>query len=224
MPGSSLAPPGVIERALASHLSPPTERDPIPNRLSKDMFQRRAGAMQPPASLACSPSGSVERPADSEAVRAEAWQAAYEAHATALLRLCILLAGRKDVAEDLVQETFVRTHDAIPRLDTAQVGPYLRTSAINVWRNRLRRASLEHRIRLDRTPKDELPYEERDALWQAIRRLPPRQRACVVLRFYADMTEREIATALGCAAGTVKSQTSRALRRLGKELEDVNRG
>jgi RNA polymerase sigma factor (sigma-70 family) len=136
----------------------------------------------------------------------------------------LLLAGRKDVAEEVVQEAFLRAREAIGRLDPDEVGPYLRAAAINIWRNRLRRLSLERRLGLDRAPKDELPYEERDALWRAIRRLPPRQRACVVLRYYADMSERETATALGCAVGTVKSQTSRALRRLGKELEDADRG
>jgi RNA polymerase sigma-70 factor (sigma-E family) len=157
-------------------------------------------------------------------MKAEAWQAAYRLHATPLLRLCLLLAGRKDVAEDVVQEAFLRGRDAIGRLPPEEVGAYLRVVAVNVWRNRLRRLSLERRFRLELTPKDELPYEERDALWRGIRRLPPRQRACVVLRYYADMTEQETADALGCAVGTVKSQTSRALRRLGKELEDADRG
>ena len=143
---------------------------------------------------------------------------AYERHAGALLRLCLLLTGRQDVAEDIVQEAFVRSAPALGRLRAEEVRPYLRAVALNLWRNRLRRAALEHRLRLARTTKEELPFEERDALWAAIRRLPPRQRSCLVLRYYGELSERETADALGCSVGTVKSQTSKALARLRKEL------
>ena len=56
--------------------------------------------------------------------------------------------------------------------------------------------------------------DERDALWRALGRLPAGQRAVIVLRFYEDMTEAQVANILGCSAGTVKSQASRALARL----------
>jgi RNA polymerase sigma factor (sigma-70 family) len=69
-------------------------------------------------------------------------------------------------------------------------------------------------------PSPDLPIEERDAVWQAILRLPARQRACLVLRYYEELTEQETADILRCSVGTVKSQTSRALSRLRRELHN----
>ncbi len=155
---------------------------------------------------------------------ADALLRAYELHATALLRLCVLLAGRRDVAEELVQETFTRAAGALNDHEPDAVRPYLRTVAWNLWRNRLRRMAVEQRLRVTSTPREEISFEERDALWAAIRHLPPRQRACVVLRYYEDLSERETAETLRCSVGTVKSQTSRALERLRKEMGHANRG
>ena len=64
------------------------------------------------------------------------------------------------------------------------------------------------------------PHEERDELWQAVLRLPPRQRACIALRYYEDLPEREVAAILSCSVGTVKKQSSRALAQLRRELKD----
>lgn len=149
------------------------------------------------------------------------WRAlrdAYERHAGALLRLCVLVTGRQDHAEDIVQETFVRCAPFIDGLLDDEVLPYLRATAMNVWRNRLRRLAIERRARPLREQGAETTYEDRDAIWDAIRRLPSRQRACIVLRYYEDLTERETADVLGCSVGTVKSQTSRAMARLRREV------
>jgi len=151
---------------------------------------------------------------------------AYDAHATGLLRLCVLLSGRQDVAEELVQETFERTAraGALETLPQARVGAYLRTTALNLWRNRLRRLAIERRGRARTASRDAgLSFEQRDELWSAVRRLPTRQRACVVLRYYQELSEQETATLLGCSVGTVKSQTSRAIARLREEIPDVDR-
>jgi RNA polymerase sigma factor (sigma-70 family) len=158
------------------------------------------------------------------AARADGLLEAYELHATAILRLCVLLAGREGLAEDLMQEAFTRAAPMLPVLEPDVVRAYLRITVLNLWRNRLRRLPIEHRFRLTRTPPAEVPFEERDALWRAIRRLAPGQRACLVLRYYEDLTERQTAEALGCSVGTVKSQTSKALARLRKELHDADRG
>lgn len=146
-------------------------------------------------------------------------------HYEPLLRLCVLLTGRLDVAEDLVQETFTRALTKAGRLPDEQRFAYLRTATWNVWKNSLRRLAMERRHRLTTLEvEQQAPYEERAVLWLAIQHLPVRQRSCVVLRYYEDLSEQQTATVLGCSVGTVKSQTSRALTRLRKELGDEDRG
>jgi RNA polymerase sigma-70 factor (sigma-E family) len=147
---------------------------------------------------------------------------AFEAHYPGLVRFSALISGEPSVAEDLAQEAFVRAADRIERVDASKIGAYLRRTALNVWKNRLRRMAVERRARVrasERPPAASSP-EERDAVWGAVRRLPAGQRACLVLRYYEDLSERETADVLGCSVGTVKSQTSRALARLRKELSD----
>lgn len=143
---------------------------------------------------------------------------AFLSHYPGLLRMCVLVTGRREVAEDLVQEAFVRAAGAIERLPADEIRPYLRAAAMNIWRNRLRRLALERRAQPTLLPAEEVSIEERHALWETIRKLPAGQRACLVLRYYEDLSERETARILGSAVGTVKSQTSRALRRLRKDL------
>jgi RNA polymerase sigma-70 factor (sigma-E family) len=150
--------------------------------------------------------------------------AAYVAHRLALLRLAVLLTGREDMGEDLVHESFLRAADKLPTLEPDAVRPYLRAAVLNIWRNRLRRLALESRFRAAPLPPEDLAFEDRDALWSAIRRLPARRRACLVLRYFEDLSERETAELLGCSVGTIKSQTNRALARLKQELGDEDRG
>jgi len=150
--------------------------------------------------------------------------AAYGHHRGALLRLAVLLAGRQDVAEDLVQEAFSRAAERLPTLSQDAQRAYLRATVLNLWRNRLRRLAMERRVRHEPLAVEEVAFEERDRLWAAVRRLPARRRACLVLRYYEDLSERETAALLGCSVGTVKSQTSKALRQLKQELGDEDRG
>lgn len=155
-------------------------------------------------------------------------RSAFEEHATSLLRLCLLLTSRREEAEDLVQEAFVRLAPKVQRLEPDAVGPYLRRIAINVWKNRLRRLAAEFRARSRAGPESPGPDPgapdhaalDREVVLPALRALPPRQRACVVLRHYLDLPEREVAEMLGCSIGTVKSQTRKALARLREELGD----
>lgn len=149
----------------------------------------------------------------------EALREAFQRHQAGLVRMCVLVTGEQDLAEDLVQETFVKAAPAIERLREEEVWPYLRATAMNLWRNRLRRLAVERRPRPWQSNAAAIPFEERDAVWRAILGLPPRQRACVVLRYYEELTEQETADILRCSVGTVKSQTSRALGRLGRELQ-----
>ncbi len=158
---------------------------------------------------------------------ADPLRAAFEAHYEGLVRLCSLLAGRREDGEEIVQEAFARLARDPTRLASLPpeaVEPYLRRTAVNVWKNRWRRLRVEQRHRLKAgeitgvDPRTGLSFEERDDLWEAVIKLPPRRRACLVLRYYEDLTERDTARTLGCSVGTVKSQTSKALGQLRKEL------
>ena len=154
----------------------------------------------------------------------EPLRTAFEEHYAGVVRFCSLLCGRHDVAEDLAQEAFVRLAPRIDGLEPEAVGPYLRRIATNLWKNRLRRLALERRHPASPTEgSGSLPgIEQRDEIMAALRRLPVRQRACLVLRYYEDLSEKDTAGTLGCSVGTVKSTTSRALARLRKELSDVD--
>lgn len=145
----------------------------------------------------------------------------YEDWHLPLVRLGVLLSGSKETAEDLAHEAFLRAAKQLPELPEAAIWPYLRRVVVNLWNSRLRRWVVERRLTPAplRLPDRQDEVEDRDELWRAIRRLPDRQRTCIVLRYYEDLMEREVATILGCSVGTVKSHTSRALERLREEVQ-----
>jgi RNA polymerase sigma-70 factor (sigma-E family) len=147
---------------------------------------------------------------------------------TKLLRTAYLLTGDRGRAEDLVQDSLVATYRHLSRIrDVRALDAYVRTTMGHtlvswtrrpVWR-RERSASEE----IDRmslaAPADPGDFGDTgDEVWAAVRALPDRQRAVVVLRYYNDLSEAEIAVALGCSAGTVKSHAHRALARLSDVL------
>jgi RNA polymerase sigma-70 factor (sigma-E family) len=149
--------------------------------------------------------------------------AAYEAHAAGLGRLAYLLTGDAALAEDLVQEAFVRTFARFVQLRQPEaVGTYLRRTVVNLARKQFRRAKKERAsaggagMTLDLAAQPDV--ELREQLWAAMRELPYRQRAALVLRFYEDRSEREIARCLGCRVGTVKSLLHRALTTLREQI------
>jgi RNA polymerase sigma-70 factor (sigma-E family) len=145
-------------------------------------------------------------------------EAAYDAHYLALLRMAVLLTDDQAQAEDLVQEAFVKASARLEGLPRDEAKPYLRATILNLWRSRLRHLAVErrHAGSLQR-PREAPGFEERLAMWDAVAALPPRQRACLVLRFYEDLPVEQTAQLLGCSQGTVKSQTSRAIERLRQE-------
>jgi RNA polymerase sigma-70 factor (sigma-E family) len=151
----------------------------------------------------------------------EAMRIAFEQHYLSLLRLSIAMTGRQETAEDLVQEAFVRSAPRITQLEPDDVGPYLSRVVANLWKNRLRRLAVEARYLLPgrREAEPVPPLEERDLIWRALMELPIKQRACLVLRFYEDLPELDVAGVLGCSVGTVKSQTSRGLAKLRKAVK-----
>lgn len=144
---------------------------------------------------------------------------AFEAHYLTLLKAGVLLTGSRETAEDLVQETFLRAAPQVGSIEPTEQLPYLRTIELNLFRNILRRRRLEKRWHRLEPPRNDAAFEDADEVWRAVLELPARQRACLVLRYYEDLTERETAEALRCSVGTVKSQTSRALEHLRKGLE-----
>ncbi|MGH3655355.1 MAG: SigE family RNA polymerase sigma factor [Micromonosporaceae bacterium] len=140
-----------------------------------------------------------------------------------LTRLAFVMTGDRNVAEDLAQDAFVRAWPRLSTLRAPEAAPaYLRTTLVNLVRQRHRRRVLEWRH--PPTPAEPVPPPDDDRstaldLAEVVRRLPLRKRECVVLRYYADLSEEETARVLGISVGTVKSQTHRALRLLAKEWE-----
>jgi RNA polymerase sigma factor (sigma-70 family) len=100
-------------------------------------------------------------------------------------------------------------------------GPYLRTAVVNEFRSRLRREARAPELGpvVEVEDLSEL-VADRAALADALRRLPDRQRAAIVLRYFEDLPERDTAELLGCSVGTVKSSVSRGLARLRDLLEE----
>jgi len=148
----------------------------------------------------------------------------FDAHYRGLCRLAYVLLGDAGQAEDVVQEAFLRTFTGVGRLrDKDRADAYLRRSVVNLCRSRLRRRSLEGRSTPDAgaawaSPWVEPPVLRDPDLLAAVRALPPRQRAAVVLFYYADLAETEVASTLGCSVGTVKSQLAKARAALARCL------
>jgi RNA polymerase sigma-70 factor (sigma-E family) len=137
--------------------------------------------------------------------------------AAGLHRMALALTGDRGSAEDLVQDVLERMYVAWPRIDEPL--PYARRALVNAsanrWRRRARRP--ERPLELSDQPvvADHSDHHGvRDELVRSIAALPPRQRAVIVLRFLADLSEAETAKVMKCTPGTVKSQTARALARL----------
>ncbi|MFI6848444.1 SigE family RNA polymerase sigma factor [Kitasatospora sp. NBC_00085] len=153
----------------------------------------------------------------------------YHAHRLGLVRMAVLLVDHQDLAEDVVQEAFTQLYqrhgEQLEDLDNA-LG-YLRTSVVNGARSMLRRR---------KTAREYVPPHEADApsaedhavlndehrrVLVALQELTPRQREVLVLRYWSDLSEAQIAETLGLSRGAVKSTASRALDALEKHLEKV---
>jgi RNA polymerase sigma-70 factor (sigma-E family) len=148
-------------------------------------------------------------------------------HYTSLVRLAALVVGDRGVAEQLTQDAFVKLHlrwGGLRRLDRAPA--YLRSTVLNGARSHLRRRKVSDRYDARRTAEpafatpesSALGHAERDRVIGALRRLPERQREAVVLRYYLDLPEAEIAAAMGVSAGSVKSHLHRGLASLATHL------
>lgn len=155
-------------------------------------------------------------------VSADGFDAFVLGHGRALLRTAVLLTGSRHDGEDVLQTVLVRMYASWPRIQDPL--PYARTALVLAtrstwrWRSRHREVPLaEHDTPVpDRTEC----AANREQVLQALMRLPARQRAVLVLRFYEGLSEAEIAAVLRCSPGTVKSHASRGLTRLRLLLHD----
>ncbi|HEY4377783.1 MAG TPA: sigma-70 family RNA polymerase sigma factor [Acidimicrobiales bacterium] len=149
----------------------------------------------------------------------EQLEALYRAEQPGLVRLARLLTADPQLADELVQEAFVRLH---PRLGTVDnPGGYLRTIVVNLARGSHRRAESARRLAPPPPPPvdpPDLPHDL-DAIWPAVAALPDRRRQAIVLRYYADLSIDEIATLLDARPSTVRSLLHRGLASLKEVLE-----
>ena len=149
----------------------------------------------------------------------------YERTAPGAVRLAYLLTGDRSVAEDIAQDAFVRVSGHLAHLrDGGAFDAYLRRAVVNLAKNHFRhraveRAFLERANPASATQGHEQPLVERETTMAALARLPQRQRAAIVLRFYEDLTEDAIAQILRCRNGTVRSLVTRGVQALRADIQ-----
>ena len=156
---------------------------------------------------------------DSAAEQPVSFEAFYVASYESLVRLAYVLTSSREIAEDLVQDSFVRLHGHYDNVEAPD--RYIRRAVVNATRSHFRRAGRER----DKRPLlyvipggGEAPGASGE-LNDILLALPYRQRAAIVLRYYSDLSEREIGEILGCRPGTVGSLIHRGLERMRKAIE-----
>jgi RNA polymerase sigma-70 factor (sigma-E family) len=154
----------------------------------------------------------------------------YRTHYAGLVRLSALLLGDTGAAEEVVQDAFVAVHGSWNRLrDPDRALAYLRQAVVNRSRSNLRHRTVV--AKYQPAPPPDVPSaetyavaaSEREEVLAALRALPRRQRETLVLRYYSDLTEAQIADALGISQGAVKSHAFRGLAALRNVLEKSER-
>jgi RNA polymerase sigma-70 factor (sigma-E family) len=155
-------------------------------------------------------------------------EALYQGHAPGLIRLAYVMLGDRPASEDVVQEAFCGLYRHWEHL----TGPdralsYLRSSVLNGCRSALRRQAVRRAVVMFQPPAASaealvLSGEERQEVMQAVRRLPARQREVLVLRFYLDLPDDEIARLMSIRPSTVRSAAARALEALGRALKELS--
>jgi RNA polymerase sigma-70 factor (sigma-E family) len=169
--------------------------------------------------------GSVTSRAAAEGDAGRAVAELYAAHYRALVRLAALLVTDVGTAEEIVQDSFVAAHASWRRRDSGKALGYLRRCVVNRSRSALRHQMVAERTMLQPPPQmpsaeqGTMTLLERSAVVAALAGLPARQREALVLRYYADLPEAEIASAMGISQGAVKSHILRAMAALRGVLE-----
>jgi RNA polymerase sigma factor (sigma-70 family) len=153
----------------------------------------------------------------------------YERHVGGAIRLATLLTGEPSVAEDLAHEGFIRCAGRFRHLRAqASFDAYLKRTVVNLARERFRRQRLEREaVRREGVvePVARAGYspEDREVVWSAILRLPFRQRAAIVLRYYEDLSEEQTSMVLRCSTRAANSLVSRAMTTLREDLAKEER-
>jgi RNA polymerase sigma-70 factor (sigma-E family) len=152
----------------------------------------------------------------------------FREHRAELVRLAAFILGDRSTGEDVVQDVFARMHQRGHPKDGDPL-PYLRAAVVNGCRSVLRRRRLIRRHAEGHSPCPPLTAEEaamlsedRRQVLAALASLPPRRREVLVLRFYLELSEAEIAAMLGISLGTVKSTTARGLTALARTLKETS--
>jgi RNA polymerase sigma-70 factor (sigma-E family) len=151
----------------------------------------------------------------------QVFEAFARARIGALLRYGHLLTGDRNAAEDLVQSALAKSLAAWRRIERDDPEAYVRRCMVNEAISHTRRRAWRERAVAavpDRAVEDAV-NDDRAIVMRALAQLPPRQRAVLVLRYYEDRSEEEIASMLGIARGTVKSQASKGLAHLRSSLD-----
>lgn len=154
----------------------------------------------------------------------------YREQGASLVRLARLFTDDRNAAEDLVQEAFIRLQRSAHRIsDPGKVAPYLRSIVLNLARDHNRRGLMSLRHREPPSPEASpavtedvvVAASEGAQVLEALRNLPTRQRDCLVLRYFMELSEREIADTLGISPNSVKTHCRRGLATLQDRLEGV---
>ncbi len=161
----------------------------------------------------------VDSGGGARAARDGDFSAYVNARQPALLRFAYLLTGDAHTAEDVVATALAKLYLAWDKVhERESIDGYARRIVVNETTSLWHRPWRRHEVAVDALPERgaETAYDDgrADRVWRAVSSLPPKQRAVVVLRYYEGLSEAEIAAQLGIAAGTVKSQASRALTSL----------
>jgi RNA polymerase sigma-70 factor (sigma-E family) len=149
----------------------------------------------------------------------------YLRHSPAALRLAFLVTGDRALAEDLVQDAFVRLFGRLLHLRNPEAfEAYLRQTVVNLCRMHFRRQRVERTYlrreeQRSREEASEPDLDVREDLWRALLRLPERQRIAIVLHYYEDLSEQQASEVLRCRPGTYRSLVSRGIAHLRSNLQ-----
>jgi RNA polymerase sigma factor (sigma-70 family) len=164
--------------------------------------------------------GAMSDGAGIERIKAEAFEPWFRREYPQVLGALILASGNRDVAEEATAEAFAKAYENWGRVGAmASPGGWIYTVALNMARRRLRRRAMERLLFRKLHTRTEVPTETGFELWDLVRKLPPRERTAIVLRYVGDLRESEVAKAMGISDGGVAKTLNVARSHLGMALK-----